>query len=112
MQSMRSNALIKALVRRAHSLGECARLGRCGFARGRGRGGRLQLGARGFDSNQAHHAVVFMLEEVAVIEERSDGIWVAKIHAQSDARIRERPAIVKGHVDRIAKKRLVHCHAG
>lgn len=43
-----------------------------------------------------------------MINERSDGIGVAKIHAQRDAGVFQSSSIEIWHVDRIAQERLVH----
>src|SRR5271155_5248666 len=65
-----------------------------------------------FHTNRSHHAAVFVLEQVAVIDEGAHAVGIAKIHAQLYAGILERAAVVVGHVDGIAEKRLVHGPAG
>src|SRR5271169_1401422 len=63
--------------------------------------------ARWFNSNQAHHATVFVFEKMAVIDESADRIWIAKIHAQADAGILQVRGAVEGDVDGVAQERLV-----
>src|SRR5271156_5643125 len=46
-----------------------------------------------------------------MIDERADGIGIAKIHAQSDAGISESVAVVIRHIDRVAQERLVYRYA-
>ena len=43
------------------------------------------MAAFGFHANRAHHAAVFVLQNMTVIEECPDGVGVAKIHAQFHA---------------------------
>src|SRR5580704_14431547 len=59
------------------------------------------------DADKAHHAAVFVFEKMAVIHKSSDGIRIAKIHAQADAGILQVRRAVVGHVDRVAEVRLV-----
>jgi len=63
--------------------------------------------ARWFNSNQAHHAAVFVLEKMAVIYESADRVRITKIHAQADAGILQVRGAVEGHVDGVAQERLV-----
>lgn len=49
-----------------------------------------------------------MFQKVAVVKKVADRIWIAKIHAHPDARIRESPAVVIRNIYGIAKKRLIH----
>src|SRR5450432_1397844 len=53
-----------------------------------------------------------MLEKVTVIDERPDGVRIAKIEAQFDAGVGETTTAVIRHVDRVAQERLVHWDAG
>ena len=59
------------------------------------------------DANQAHHAVVFVFEEMAVEDEGADGVRVAKIDTHFNLGIGEGSAVVKGNVDGVAEVRLV-----
>src|SRR5579863_3131392 len=71
----------------------------------------LPLSHRGFfgglDADQTHHAVIFMLEKMAVIDKRADGMGIAEVHANAHAGISEHSAVVIRHVDGIAEKRLI-----
>src|SRR5271170_4458844 len=69
---------------------------------------RWSLGNVRFDSDQAHHAIVLMFEKMAVVDESAHRIWIAKIHTEADAGVRESVTIVVRNVDRIAQKRLIH----
>src|SRR6478736_9155789 len=40
------------------------------------------------DLNLGHHATVFVIQNVAVIDERSGNVRIAEVHAHGDARIR------------------------
>jgi len=51
---------------------------------------------------------IFMLQEMAAIEEIADSIRIAKVHPQLDAGIFKSAAIIVRNVYRIAEKRLVH----
>lgn len=55
------------------------------------------------DSDDAHHAPVFVLQKVAVIHEGADDAGIAKVHAQFDAGILRRGAIPIGDVDGVAE---------
>src|ERR1700751_2376603 len=67
---------------------------------------------RWLDADSSHHAAVLVLEDVAVIDEGADGVWIAEIHAQAHARILQHASAVVGDVDRIAQKRLVDRKSG
>src|ERR1700678_1938570 len=76
----------------------------------RGFRGGGNVGWRGsgrLDTNCAHHAVVFVLQQVAVIWVRADCAWIAKIHPQSYGRVVEIAFVIVGDVDRVAEVRLV-----
>src|SRR5580704_14236119 len=59
------------------------------------------------DADKAHHSAVFVFEKMAVIHKSSNGIWIAKIHAQAHAGILQVRGAVEGHVDGVAQERLV-----
>ncbi len=63
---------------------------------------------RWFHADQSHHSSVFVFQKMAMINKRADAIGVAKIHAQSDARILEGSTVIERHVDGVAQKRLVY----
>ena len=54
----------------------------------------------------AHHAGIFVLQNVAVINERADNIRIAEIHAHFHAWIRSAAAPVR-QIDRVADGRIV-----
>lgn len=62
----------------------------------------------GFDTDESHHSVILMLQEMTVVDEIADGIRIAEIQAQSDTRIDQRPAVIVRDVHRVAEKRLIH----
>src|SRR5271169_6625063 len=62
-------------------------------------------------SNHAHHSSVFMLEQMAVINERADRVWIAEVHSQLHAWICSALAVPIGDIDRIAQERLIQWHA-
>ncbi len=71
-----------------------------------GRGGRGQSGGRQH-LDRTHHAGIFVLQDVAVIDEGADNIRIAEIHAQLHARIRS-AAAPERQIDGIANGRIVH----
>ncbi len=64
------------------------------------------------DLDSAHHAAVFVLEDVAVVEEGADDVGIAEIHPQPNAGVAQHPAVEVGHVHRVAQEGLVDRHAG
>src|ERR1022692_180841 len=63
------------------------------------------------DMNQAHHAPVFMFQQVAMIGERSDGIRVAEIHAQLHTRVLRSLAVPVSDIDGVSQERFVERNA-
>src|SRR5215470_14553613 len=59
------------------------------------------------DSNEAHHAAVFMLKQVAVVRKGAYDTGGAEIHAQLDARVFGGLAVPKGDVNGVAEKGFV-----
>ena len=57
----------------------------------------------GLHLNRSHHSFVFMFQKMAMIDECAHRIGVAKVHAQANARVSKRAAIVVGHVDGVAQ---------
>src|SRR5271163_4444665 len=57
---------------------------------------------RRFHPYRPHHPAVFMLQQMAVVHERPQGIRIAEIHAYLDAGILQGSAVVEWHVDRVA----------
>ena len=62
---------------------------------------------RWIDSDRAHHAFVFVFQKMAMIDEGSHRIRVAKVHAQANAGIGERASVEVGHVHGVAQKILI-----
>jgi len=63
------------------------------------------------DADGAHHAAIFVFEQVTVVDEGAEGVGIAKIHAQADAGILQGAAVVVGDVDGVAEERLVDGNA-
>src|SRR5215475_112840 len=61
-----------------------------------------------FNKNGSHHALVFVLEQMAVVRKGANNVWVAKIHANADARIGQKPTVIIGHIYSVPHEILVH----
>ncbi len=68
------------------------------------------FGRGGLDADQAHHSAVLVFEKMAVIDKCSHRVRIAKVHAEFDAGILRASSIPIGHVDCVAKKRLIDWH--
>ena len=63
-------------------------------------------------ANERHHAIVFMLEKMAVIYKGSYSIGIAEVHAQTDAGVLQRSFIEIRDINRVSKERLIDWYAG
>ena len=72
---------------------------------------RLRAGGFGDHLDDAHHAAVFVFQQVAVVEKRAYDIGIAEIHAQLDARKLGTDAVPVGDVDGVAQEGLVDGNA-
>src|ERR1700733_7666061 len=70
----------------------------------------VRLGS-GLNTDRAHHAFVFMFEDVAVIDESSYKIRIAKIHAPTNAGISERVSVEIWNIYGIAKEIFMNRNA-
>ena len=68
---------------------------------------RGRCDARRQHLNRVHHAAVFVLQDVAVIDKRADDARIAEIHAQSCAWIGPAAAPI-GQVNRVADGRVIY----
>src|SRR5580658_6521485 len=56
------------------------------------------------DLDRSHHALVFVLQKMAMIDKRSHGIRITKIHPHANAGVGESSPIVIRHIYGVAEK--------
>jgi hypothetical protein len=62
---------------------------------------------RGIHSYRSHHPFVLVLQKMTMIDKRAHDVRVAEIHAQTNAGINQRAAVIVRHVYGVAKKVLI-----
>ena len=65
----------------------------------------------GFHADHSHHPGIFVLEQVAVIDKGSDGVRIAKVHADAHTRVLQHLAREIRDVDGVAQERFIHRRA-
>jgi hypothetical protein len=56
---------------------------------------------------RTYHSAVFVLQQMAVIDKRPYGIWIAKIHPQGHAWIGRALSLPVRHIDGVPQERLI-----
>ena len=67
--------------------------------------------SRRLHENSSHHAAIFVLDEMAVVNERADDARISEIHSQLHAGKRGAAATPKGYVHHVPQERLIHSYA-
>src|ERR1700683_1488160 len=68
---------------------------------------RLRLLRPRLNAYQPHHSAVLVLQQMTVIDKRTDAIGVAEVHANLHTWVDRRLPVPERNVDRIAQKWLV-----